>query len=103
MPYSRYKPEELILRDWLARDRTVLANERTLLAYVRTTLMLWISAGTWIKVFGATVGNLIIGAVFGLLGLVSLVIGVWRFRIIKGHMDRLQPPEESQDPPAPRP
>ena len=46
MPYSKFRTEEMILRDWLARDRTVLANERTLLAYLRTTLMLWISAGT---------------------------------------------------------
>ncbi len=36
--YSRFSSEELILRDYLALDRTVLANERTLLSYVRTAL-----------------------------------------------------------------
>lgn len=33
-PYSRFDQEELIIRDYLAADRTVLANERTFLAYV---------------------------------------------------------------------
>ena len=32
--------EEIILRDYLALERTKLANERTLLAYLRTTLYL---------------------------------------------------------------
>src|SRR5688572_17938811 len=39
-PYSRFTYEELILRDHLAVDRTVLANERTVLSYVRTALAL---------------------------------------------------------------
>ncbi len=32
--------EEIILRDYLAMQRTTLANERTLFAYLRTTLYL---------------------------------------------------------------
>lgn len=35
-PYAAVRPHELILRDRLAVDRTVLANERTFLAYLRT-------------------------------------------------------------------
>lgn len=46
MHYRDVKASELILRDLLARDRTVLANERTLLAYVRTALMLAVSGVT---------------------------------------------------------
>ena len=34
---------QLILRDHLAADRTVLANERTFLAYIRTTLTLFVA------------------------------------------------------------
>jgi putative membrane protein len=30
--------EEIVLRDYLALERTTLANERTLLAYLRTSL-----------------------------------------------------------------
>ena len=43
-PYARFKTDELILRDCLAADRTVLANERTLLSYVRTA-MAFMAAG----------------------------------------------------------
>ncbi|MGN0027609.1 MAG: DUF202 domain-containing protein, partial [Clostridium sp.] len=35
-----FKKEEMILRDFLAADRTLLANERTLLAYIRTGISL---------------------------------------------------------------
>ena len=41
-PYGSVPPRELILRDRLAIDRTVLANERTLLAYIRTALTLFL-------------------------------------------------------------
>ncbi|MCX6024563.1 MAG: DUF202 domain-containing protein [Chloroflexi bacterium] len=43
-PYDRFSEEEMILRDHLAVDRTILANERTLLSYVRTALGL-VAAG----------------------------------------------------------
>jgi putative membrane protein len=39
-PYVGFKREEMILRDWLALDRTVLANKRTFLAYGRTSIAL---------------------------------------------------------------
>lgn len=35
-PYSKFDTDDLILRDQLAIDRTLLANERTLLAYLRS-------------------------------------------------------------------
>ena len=38
-PYTQFKKEELILRDYLAADRTALANERTLMAYIRTSVL----------------------------------------------------------------
>jgi uncharacterized membrane protein YidH (DUF202 family) len=33
-PYAQSKNDELVRRDYVAVDRTVLANERTLLSYV---------------------------------------------------------------------
>jgi len=39
-PYSKFSNDELILRDELAVDRTLLANERTLLAYLRSAVSL---------------------------------------------------------------
>lgn len=38
--YRAYENEEMILRDCLAADRTLLANERTYLAYLRTVVNL---------------------------------------------------------------
>ena len=42
-PYQRFLKEELILRDELAIDRTLLANERTLMAYVRLAITMVIA------------------------------------------------------------
>lgn len=47
-PYEKFKKNELILRDELAIDRTILANERTLLAYIRTSLTLIIAGLSFI-------------------------------------------------------
>ena len=41
--YDEVAPDQLILRDQLALDRTELANERTLLAYIRTALALFLT------------------------------------------------------------
>lgn len=48
-PYGRFVGDELILRDELALDRTLLASERTMLSYIRTALGLVIVGGTVIK------------------------------------------------------
>lgn len=37
---NKFKDEDLILRDYLAIERTRLANVRTLFAYIRTSLYL---------------------------------------------------------------
>jgi len=50
-PYSRFRADELILRDHLAAERTVLANERTALAYLRTMLTFLIGGVTFIEFF----------------------------------------------------
>jgi len=46
--YSRFSQAQLILRDELAIDRTLLANERTLLAYLRSGVALVIAGATMI-------------------------------------------------------
>ncbi|MEI6222216.1 MAG: DUF202 domain-containing protein [bacterium] len=50
-PYTKYLQKELILRDQLAIDRTILANERTLLSYYGTGITLLVSSITLIKFF----------------------------------------------------
>ncbi len=50
-PYSGSSSEDLVLRDYLAAQRTVLANERTVLAYLRTTFALFIGGASLVQFF----------------------------------------------------
>jgi putative membrane protein len=81
-------PEELILRDHLAIDRTRLANERTLLAYMRTSLMLLIAGATAVKLVDVNLTILITGWVFIMVGSVVGVVGVWRFLAMRQSINR---------------
>jgi putative membrane protein len=73
-PYSRFADTDLILRDELAIDRTLLANERTLLAYLRAAVSLVIAGVTimhfssvgWFWAFG--LACLPLGVIVGALG-----------------------------------
>lgn len=51
MAYDKLESEKLILRDYLATERTHLANERTLLAYLRTAFIVFVAALTFLKLF----------------------------------------------------
>lgn len=66
--YGKQTPEELILRDHLALDRTILANERTFLSYIRTTLAM--------IVVGATLIHLSEEFLIDSFGVISIVIGI---------------------------
>jgi putative membrane protein len=78
-PYSRFDTHELILRDELAIDRTLLANERTLLAYLRSGValliagisMIYFSQESWFWAVG--IGCIPSGIIIG-------IIGVTRYR-----------------------
>ena len=79
MAYERVEKDELILRDELAIDRTILANERTLLAYLRSAVSLLI-AGVTIMNFSQQGWFWGIGVACLPTGLVAGIIGVVRFR-----------------------
>jgi putative membrane protein len=81
-------PEELILRDHLALDRTRLANERTLLAYLRTSLMLLVAGATAVKLVDVNRSILITGWIFLVLGSIVGVVGVWRFLVMRQAINR---------------
>ncbi len=80
-PYSKFEASELILRDELAIDRTILANERTLLAYLRSGVSL-IIAGVSIMHFAQTSWFWGVGLVCIPVGIVTGIFGVFRFRLI---------------------
>ena len=86
-PYGSVHPLELILRDQLAIDRTVLANERTLLAYVLTALTLFLVGISFVHLpdlhpdpsFGGLAYDLT-GSLFVVAAVVVLAIGYVRYR-----------------------
>ena len=78
-PYERFEQRELILRDELAIDRTLLANERTLLAYLRSAVALLI-AGLTIVHFATRGWFLALGALCVPGAIVIAVLGVRRYR-----------------------
>lgn len=70
---------QLILRDRLAENRTVLANERTLLSYVRTSLAFLAAGLSFIKFFDS-VAIAAIGWVFLPLSAFSIIKGLLNYR-----------------------
>lgn len=78
-PYSRFEKHDLILRDELAIDRTLLANERTLLAYLRSGVAL-IIAGTSIMHFADQSWFQAVGAACIPTGIIASIVGILRYR-----------------------
>jgi putative membrane protein len=74
--------DQIILRDYLALERTKLANERTLLAYSRTSLYMLLGGIAFLQLedFNSIiwVGYLAIG-----LSIVLISVGIYRFFLIK--------------------
>lgn len=60
--------KELVLREYLAIERTRLANETTLLAYIRT--------GLYFLVAGSTLGQVVDTAFWKIAGLPLIMIGL---------------------------
>lgn len=78
VPYSSFDEEQIILRDHLAADRTILANERTFLSYIRTALTIVVVGVSLIKFFDVIVAD-VAGVILIPIGLMFLVIGYLRF------------------------
>lgn len=83
MPYSKIHPDDMILRDHLAYDRTVLANERTFLSYARTSITLLIAGGTLIKFLHEDLSMLCLGTVVSGVGGTVFLFGIRRYVTIK--------------------
>jgi len=80
-PYARFEKHDLILRDELAIDRTILANERTLLAYLRSAVALLI-AGVSIIHFSEQRWFMILGIFCIPTSLITGIIGIIRYRLM---------------------
>ena len=81
--------EELILRDYLAADRTILANERTLLAYIRTALTLFVSGISFFYLV-QLITLRIVGSIFIICGLVFFIVGIIRYQKMKRPISQIK-------------
>ena len=88
--------QKVILRDYLAIERTRLANERTLLSYVRSSLYLLLGsiALYQLKEF-ANFEYLALSAL--IFCFIFFVIGVYRFTLLKRSLRKLYYNMESQE------
>lgn len=74
--------EKIILRDFLAMERTSLANERTLFSYIRASLYMAIGGVAILEYEGFATFSWLSYVVFG-LSVVLIIIGVFRYRRLK--------------------
>jgi len=88
-PYSKFDSADLILRDELAIDRTLLANERTLLAYLRSGVALLI-AGVTIIHFSQAGWFWAVGIACLPAGIITGVIGMARYRKMNSAIARVR-------------
>jgi len=88
-PYERFSAEDLILRDELAVDRTLLANERTLLAYLRSGVALVI-AGVTIMHFAGGGWFLWVGVACLPVGVTTGLVGALRYRAMNRAIARVR-------------
>ena len=92
-----FKPDqEVILRDYLAIERTRLANERTLLSYIRSSLYLLLGGIAFfqLKDFPNFKYLAILALVFSLI---FFIIGIYRFTLLKKSLKKLYYQSEVKD------
>lgn len=80
--------EEVILRDYLAIERTRLANERTLLSYIRSSLYLLLGGIAFfqLEIFPNFKYLAVLALVFSAI---FMVIGIYRFTLLKRSLKKL--------------
>ncbi len=84
-----FKPDqEIILRDYLAIERTRLANERTLLSYIRSSLYLLLGGIAFfqLKNFPDFKYLALLALVFSAI---FFIIGIYRFTLLKKSLKKL--------------
>jgi len=86
--YLRIDRSKMILRDFLAIDRTILANQNTFLAYIRTALTLFVAGVTFIRFFDLMVIE-VIGWIFIPVGLATFIIGLIRYNKKRRVLDKI--------------
>lgn len=91
--------EKIILRDFLAMERTTLANERTLFAYIRSSIYLAITGITILSLPELHTLKWLSYILFPVAG-VMVIYGVFRFQVLKRKLSvfyKAMQHEESKD------
>ena len=94
--YLRVDRSRMILRDFLAVDRTILANQNTFLAYLRTALTLFVAGVTFIRFFDLLLIE-IIGWIFIPIGLITFIVGLIRYNKKRVVLDLIMKPLEKTE------
>ena len=90
--------DEMILRDYLALDRTILANERTLLAYLRTFIGTFSAGIALIKLFDTSLIN-IVGYTFTIVSPLFLIFGIIRYLQVSNKLRTIDEVGDSREVP----
>lgn len=84
--YDFENKEDIILRDYLALERTRLANERTLLSYIRGAIYLLLGGITFLQLEGFE-GIDWVGYLSLCMSVVLMSIGIIRFYQLKRRLE----------------
>ncbi|MBZ9627915.1 DUF202 domain-containing protein [Psychroflexus sp. CAK57W] len=79
--------EKIILRDFLAMERTTLANERTFFAYIRTSFYLIVAGIAFIKLKDFDPLSWVGYALFGISAFL-LSFGIYRYQLLQRKLNR---------------
>lgn len=85
--YEKFR-EEMMLRDYLAVDRTLLAVERTLLTYIRTGLGT-LATGAGLIRFTESTALILTGYIILGISPIICIFGAYRFREIRKNIKKL--------------
>lgn len=88
--------EKIILRDYLALERTTLANERTLFSYIRTSLYLLVGGIALLQVEGFShLKTLAYGALA--FSILLIVTGTIRYLVLRGKIGKFYQQIKTQE------
>lgn len=78
--------KDLVLREYLAIERTKLANETTFLAYIRTGLYFLVAGSTLGQIIGTDFWK-IVGTPLIVIGLLVMILGFIRYLRLRSAID----------------
>lgn len=90
-PYEHYQgvsKENMVLRDYLAVDRTIMANESSFLSYIRTALTMIVAAVTFLKFFSSPAMH-VLGWIFIVCAVLMVIHGATRYEAVEKVLNNL--------------